>query len=146
MTVMYRIWKAALLRCATRPNCTPPLWRWWCTTEPKSNTQPYRTGTLATRTARAASATASQNAHSAQGDDSKVSWTQVETGSAITWKYQAAYSGRQLGGRVLFGGSHQQLSAGRHGHQMIHLGRNTKSRIVSREYRQDIARTATAVR
>jgi Fe-S cluster assembly protein SufB len=48
------------------------------------------------------------------GKHSKISWTQVETGSAITWLYPA---GRQLGWRVLLGGAHQQLSAGGYGHQ-----------------------------
>ena len=41
----------------------------------------------ATRTARAASTTSSRSAASARGARSKISWTQVETGSAITWKY-----------------------------------------------------------
>ena len=52
------------------------------------------------------------------GVNSKISWTQVETGSAITWKYPQLHSaGGQLGGRVLLGGHHQQLPAGRHRHQ-----------------------------
>jgi Fe-S cluster assembly protein SufB len=53
-----------------------------------------------------------------KGRNSKISWTQVETGSAITWKYPELHSaGRQLGGRVLLGGAHQQSPAGRHRHQ-----------------------------
>ena len=53
-----------------------------------------------------------------RGVNSKISWTQVETGSAITWKYPSCMlHGRQLRGRVLLGGADQQLPAGRHRHQ-----------------------------
>ena len=50
-----------------------------------------------------------------RGARSKISWTQVETGSAITWKYPSCLlEGEGLGRRVLFGGGDQQPSAGRH--------------------------------
>ena len=52
-----------------------------------------------------------------KGRNSKISWTQVETGSAITWKYKLHFAGRQFHRRILFGRSDQQLSAGRHRHQ-----------------------------
>ena len=49
------------------------------------------------------------------GRNSKISWTQVETGSAITWKYPSVLLlGRQLGGRVLFRRPDQSPAAGRH--------------------------------
>ena len=52
------------------------------------------------------------------GRNSKISWTQVETGSAITWKYPSCIlQGRRLGRRVLLGGADQGLPAGRHRHQ-----------------------------
>jgi Fe-S cluster assembly protein SufB len=52
------------------------------------------------------------------GRSSKISWTQVETGSAITWKYPSCIlQGDNFGGRVLLGGGDQQLPAGRHRHQ-----------------------------
>ena len=52
------------------------------------------------------------------GPRSKISWTQVETGSAITWKYPSCIlQGRRLDRRVLLGGPDQQLPAGRHRHQ-----------------------------
>ncbi len=52
------------------------------------------------------------------GKNSKISWTQVETGSAITWKYPGCIlQGRQLRGRVLLRGADQQPPAGRHGHE-----------------------------
>ncbi len=68
-----------------------------------------------------------------RGDRSKISWTQVETGSAITWKYPSCvlkgddsvaefYS-------VAVTNNYQQADTGT---KMIHLGRNTRSRIVSK--------------
>ena len=68
-----------------------------------------------------------------KGDNSKVSWTQLETGSAITWKYPSTilkgdnsvsefYS-------VAVTNNHQQADTGT---KMIHLGKNTKSTIVSK--------------
>ena len=52
------------------------------------------------------------------GRGSKITWTQVETGSAITWKYPELHpAGRQLGRRVLLGRDDQQLAAGRHRHE-----------------------------
>ena len=67
------------------------------------------------------------------GDDSKISWTQVETGSAITWKYPSVilqgdravgefYSVAVVNGR-------QQADTGT---KMIHVGRDTRSTIVSK--------------
>ena len=75
-----------------------------------------------------------------KGDRSKITWTQVETGSAVTWKYpscilqgndsigefysvavtnnfQQADTGTKMSRRVLLGRRHQQLPAGRHRHQ-----------------------------
>jgi Fe-S cluster assembly scaffold protein SufB len=52
------------------------------------------------------------------GTNSKITWTQVETESAITWKYPGLHAhGRQLGRRVLLGGDNQQLAAGRYRHE-----------------------------
>ena len=68
-----------------------------------------------------------------KGDDSKVSWTQVETGSAITWKYPSCIlKGDNSVGEfysVAVTNNYQQADTGT---KMIHLGRNTKSRIVSK--------------
>lgn len=68
-----------------------------------------------------------------KGDNSKISWTQVETGSAITWKYPSTilkgdnsvsdfYS-------VAVTRNHQQADTGT---KMIHIGKNTKSTIISK--------------
>jgi Fe-S cluster assembly protein SufB len=67
------------------------------------------------------------------GDRSKVSWTQVETGSAITWKYPSCVlKGDDATGEfysVALTNNHQQADTGT---KMIHLGRNTSSTIVSK--------------
>jgi Fe-S cluster assembly protein SufB len=60
------------------------------------------------------------------GDYSKISWTQVETGSAITWKYPSVVL---KGDNVAVTNNYQQADTGT---KMIHLGKNTKSRIVSK--------------
>jgi Fe-S cluster assembly protein SufB len=67
------------------------------------------------------------------GDGSKISWTQVETGSAITWKYPSCIlKGDNSVGEfysVAVTNNYQQADTGT---KMIHIGRNTKSRIVSK--------------
>lgn len=68
-----------------------------------------------------------------RGESSKISWTQVETGSAITWKYPSCIlAGDNSIGEfysVAVTNNYQQADTGT---KMIHLGRNTKSRIVSK--------------
>jgi Fe-S cluster assembly protein SufB len=67
------------------------------------------------------------------GDNSKISWTQVETGSAVTWKYPSVIlKGDNSIGEfysVAVTNNFQQADTGT---KMIHLGKNTKSRIVSK--------------
>ncbi len=68
-----------------------------------------------------------------RGDNSKLSWTQVETGSAITWKYPSCVlAGDGAVGEfysVAVTNNHQQADTGT---KMIHTGRNTRSTIVSK--------------
>jgi len=68
-----------------------------------------------------------------KGDNSKISWTQVETGSAITWKYPSCIlKGHHSTGEffsVALTNNHQQADTGT---KMIHIGKNTRSRIVSK--------------
>ncbi len=63
----------------------------------------------------------------------KISWTQVETGSAITWKYPSCIlRGDDTSGEfysIAIANNYQQADTGT---KMIHLGRNTKSRIISK--------------
>lgn len=67
------------------------------------------------------------------GDNSKISWTQVETGSAVTWKYPSCIlKGDNSQGEfysVAVTNNYQQADTGT---KMIHIGKNTKSRIVSK--------------
>jgi Fe-S cluster assembly protein SufB len=69
----------------------------------------------------------------ALGDDSKISWTQVETGSAITWKYPSVIlqGDRSVGEfySVAVVNNYQQADTGT---KMIHIGKDTKSTIVSK--------------
>jgi Fe-S cluster assembly protein SufB len=68
-----------------------------------------------------------------RGRRSKISWTQVETGSAITWKYPSCVlTGESSVGEfysVAVANHHQQADTGT---KMIHVGRNTRSTIVSK--------------
>ncbi|MEZ5922624.1 MAG: Fe-S cluster assembly protein SufB [Parvularculaceae bacterium] len=68
-----------------------------------------------------------------RGKNSKVSWTQVETGSAITWKYPSCVlKGDNSSGEfysIAITNNHQQADTGT---KMIHLGKNTKSRIIAK--------------
>jgi Fe-S cluster assembly protein SufB len=67
------------------------------------------------------------------GDASKISWTQVETGSSITWKYPSCILvGENSQGEfysVALTNNYQQADTGT---KMIHIGKNTRSRIVSK--------------
>jgi Fe-S cluster assembly protein SufB len=68
-----------------------------------------------------------------RGRNAKISWTQVETGSAITWKYPSCIlQGDNSVGEfysVAVTNNHQQADTGT---KMIHIGKNTRSRIVSK--------------
>ena len=68
-----------------------------------------------------------------RGANSKISWTQVETGSAITWKYPSCIlRGDNSRGEfysIAISNGRQQVDSGT---KMIHLGRNTSSRIISK--------------
>jgi Fe-S cluster assembly protein SufB len=68
-----------------------------------------------------------------RGDRSKISWTQVETGSAITWKYPSCIlRGERSVGEfysVALTNNYQQADTGT---KMIHIGRDTRSKIISK--------------
>jgi Fe-S cluster assembly protein SufB len=68
-----------------------------------------------------------------RGKNSKISWTQVETGSAITWKYPSCIlRGDNSRGEfysIAISNGHQQVDSGT---KMLHLGKNTVSRIISK--------------
>ncbi len=126
-------WKAAPRRCATRTSCTPRWSSWWRWTRRRSSTPRCRTGIPATRKAAAASTISSPSAAPAAGSESKISWTQVETGSAITWKYPSCmlHGDGSVGEfySVAVTNNRQQADTGT---KMIHIGKNTTSTIVSK--------------
>ena len=68
-----------------------------------------------------------------KGKNSKISWTQIETGSAITWKYPSCIlrGDNSIGEfySVAITNNYQQADTGT---KMIHLGKNTKSKIISK--------------
>ncbi len=68
-----------------------------------------------------------------RGKRSKISWTQVETGSAITWKYPSCIlRGDDSRGEfysIAVSSGHQQVDSGT---KMIHLGKNTTSKVLAR--------------
>ena len=68
-----------------------------------------------------------------RGKNSKISWTQVETGSAITWKYPSVmlYGDNSVGEfySVALTNNYQQADTGT---KMVHVGKNTKSTIISK--------------
>ena len=68
-----------------------------------------------------------------RGKNAKISWTQVETGSAITWKYPSCIlRGDNSSGEfysIAISNGRQQVDSGT---KMLHLGRNTTSRIISK--------------
>ena len=69
-----------------RTSCTPRSWSWWRSTMRRSSTRPSRTGTPATNEGGRHLQLRDQ-ARQVRRRTRKISWTQVETGSAITWKY-----------------------------------------------------------
>ena len=68
-----------------------------------------------------------------RGDNAKISWTQVETGSAVTWKYPSCVlQGNNSVGEfysVALTNNYQQADTGT---KMIHIGKNTRSKIISK--------------
>jgi Fe-S cluster assembly protein SufB len=68
-----------------------------------------------------------------QGANSRISWTQVETGSAITWKYPSCIlMGDNSVGEFYSVALTNNLQQADTGSKMIHIGKNTRSRIISK--------------
>ncbi|MEI9851277.1 MAG: Fe-S cluster assembly protein SufB [Sphingomonas sp.] len=97
------------------------------------NTRPCRTGIRATENGKGGIFNFVTKRALCAGRNSKVSWTQVETGSAITWKYPSCIlAGDGSVGEfysVAVTNNRQQADTGT---KMLHLGRNTRSTIVSK--------------
>ena len=81
------------------------------------------------------------------GENSKISWTQVETGSAITWKYPSCIlQGDNSSGEfysVALTNGHMQADTGT---KMIHIGKNTRSSIISKGISADYSSNSIEVR
>ena len=99
----------------------------------RSSTRPCRTGIRATSTGVGGIYNFVTKRGECRGRNSKISWTQVETGSAITWKYPSCVlKGENSIGEfysVAVANNYQQADTGT---KMIHIGRNTRSTIVSK--------------
>jgi Fe-S cluster assembly protein SufB len=68
-----------------------------------------------------------------EGENSKISWTQVETGSAVTWKYPSCIlKGENSTGEFYSVAVTNNLQQADTGTKMIHIGKNTKSTIISK--------------
>ena len=68
-----------------------------------------------------------------KGNDSKISWTQVETGSAITWKYPSCIlKGHNSIGEFYSVAVTNNMQQADTGTKMMHIGRNTRSTIISK--------------
>ena len=106
---------------------------WSRSTTPRSSIRPSRTGTRATPTGKGGIYNFVTKRGDCRGDRSKISWTQVETGSAITWKYPSCIlRGDDSSGEfysIAVSNGYQQVDTGT---KMTHLGKNTKSRIISK--------------
>ena len=119
--------------CATRTSSTPPSSNWSRSTTPRSSIRRCRTGIRATPRARGGIFNFVTKRGDCRGSNSKISWTQVETGSAITWKYPSCIlRGDNSRGEfysIAISNGRQQVDSGT---KMIHLGKNTTSRIISK--------------
>ena len=116
-----------------RTSCTPPWSSWSRSTTPRSNIRRCRTGIRATSTGKGGIYNFVTKRGDCRGARSKISWTQVETGSAITWKYPSCIL-RGDGSRgefysIAISNGYQQVDSGT---KMIHLGKDTSSRIISK--------------
>jgi Fe-S cluster assembly protein SufB len=68
-----------------------------------------------------------------KGQNSKISWTQVETGSAVTWKYPSCVlRGDNSVGEFYSVALTNNLQQADTGTKMVHIGKNTKSKIISK--------------
>jgi len=90
----------------------------------ESNTRPSRTGYPGDENGKGGIYNFVTKRGLCKGRNSKISWTQVETGSAITWKYPSCVLlGDNSIGEFLFRRGDEQLSTGRHRHEMTHIGK-----------------------
>ena len=101
--------------------------------EPKLSIQQYKIGIQATRMGKGGIYNFVTKRGICLGANSKISWTQVETGSSVTWKYPSVIlKGDNSKGEfysVALSNNYQQADTGT---KMMHIGKNTSSRVVSK--------------
>ena len=125
--------KAAPRRSSTRTSCTRRSSSWSRWTTPRSSTRRCRTGTRATRTGKGGIYNFVTKRGACRGVNSKISWTQVETGSAITWKYPSCIlQGDNSIGEFYSVALTNNAQMADTGTKMIHIGKNTSSTIISK--------------
>ena len=111
----------------------PPWSNWSRWTMPRSSIPPCRTGIRATQNGKGGIYNFVTKRALCQGDRSKISWTQVETGSAVTWKYPSCVlNGENSVGEfysVAVTNNYQQADTGT---KMIHNGKGSRSTIISK--------------
>ena len=130
---MSAISKAAPRRCAIKINCMLRWSSWSLMMTPRSNIPPFKTGIPGDKEGQGGIYNFVTKRGKCLGKRSKISWTQVETGSAITWKYPSCIlQGDDSVGEfysVALTNNYQQADTGT---KMIHIGKNTKSTIISK--------------
>ena len=125
--------KAAPRRCATRTSCTPPWSNWSRMDDAEIKYSTVQNWYPGDADGKGGIYNFVTKRGDCRGKNSKISWTQVETGSAITWKYPSCIL-RGDGSRgefysIAISNGRQQVDSGT---KMIHLGKNTTSRIISK--------------
>ena len=125
--------KAAPRRCATRTSCTPRSSSWSRIDDATIKYSTVQNWYPGDKEGKGGIYNFVTKRGDCRGRDSKISWTQVETGSAITWKYPGCIlQGDNSVGEfysVAMTNNYQQADTGT---KMIHIGKNTRSTIVSK--------------
>ena len=116
-----------------RISCTPPWSNWWRWTTPQIKYSTVQNWYPGDKEGKGGIYNFVTKRGKCLGRNSKISWTQVETGSAITWKYPSCIlQGDNSVGEfysVALTNNYQQADTGT---KMIHIGKNTTSTIVSK--------------
>ena len=125
--------KAAPRRCATRTSCTPPWSNWSRIDDAEIKYSTVQNWYPGDADGKGGIFNFVTKRGDCRGARSKISWTQVETGSAITWKYPSCIlRGDNSRGEfysIAISNGRQQVDSGT---KMLHLGKNTTSRIISK--------------
>ncbi len=126
-------WRAARRRCAMRTSCTPPWSNWWRMKDATIKYSTVQNWYPGDKDGNGGIYNFVTKRGMCQGATAKITWTQVETGSAMTWKYPSCIlQGDNSVGEfysVALTNNKQQADTGT---KMVHIGKNTRSTIVSK--------------